>query len=113
MINGVVVEERRIKEILKELELVVYWRGTGNFIHIRDVLMALSRRISKQKYGELQIDNQRIMQKFIKEWSRKYPDLNKNKKFQQGDSKRYWAAVTIQSFWRRVRIRPKFRQIVH
>ncbi len=52
MRTDVCVEKCRIKEILMELKLVVYWQKSGNYIHIRDVLLALSTRVAASKYGK-------------------------------------------------------------
>ena len=44
--TNVCVEKKRIKEILRELQLFVYEQKNGNYIHIRDVLIALSKKVA-------------------------------------------------------------------
>lgn len=57
--SNVFVDQKRIREILMELQLSVYWYKNGDYIHIRDVLLALSQRVAVHKYGtkDMKINN--------------------------------------------------------
>lgn len=80
-----------------ELQLSVYWYKNGDYIHIRDVLLALSQRVAVHKYGtkDMKINNFKMNQKLKNEWKRKHPELLKSKKVKSGDTGLYWAALVI------------------
>lgn len=110
--RNLTIEVKRIREILTELQLSLYWYKNGDYIHIRDVLLALSQRVAVQKYGtkDMKINNFKMKQRLRKEWSRKHPELQKSRKKKSGDSARYWAALVIQNFVRRWKERRRLRK---